>query len=116
MSASHKTGMEPAFTTMLGLCVKVGYEMNMYIENISMTLVLHVQYMYMYLYTFFATEKGIIPDNCKHGEIRLVGSTQEYEGNVEVCINGVWSFICDIGWSTNDAKVACTQAGYPGPG
>ena len=67
-------------------------------------------------YTLFITEKGIIPDNCEHGAIRLVGGSNEYEGNVKVCINGVWSVICDSGWSTNDAWVACNQAGYPWPG
>ena len=66
--------------------------------------------------TLFITENGTIPDNCEHGAIKLVGGTKEYEGNVEICINGVWSVICDSGWSTNDARVACAQAGYPGPG
>ena len=61
-------------------------------------------------------EKGTVPDNCNHGEIRLVGGIHDYEGNVEICINGIWSTICDSGWSSNDARVACAQAGYPGGG
>ena len=68
------------------------------------------------MYTLCIIENGIIPDNCEHGAIRLVGDTKEYEGNVEVCINGVWSVICDSGWSNADALVACSQAGYPSPG
>ena len=68
------------------------------------------------LYTLFIPGNEIVPDNCKHGGIRLVSSGNKYSGNVEVCINGVWSLICDSGWSSNDAKVACAQAGYPGPG
>ena len=72
--------------------------------------------MCVYIVHLFTTEAGTIPDKCEHGEIRLVGGTEEYEGNVEVCINSVWSTICDSGWSTNDARVACTQAGYPGLG
>ena len=64
----------------------------------------------------FPIENGTVSDNCNHGEIRLVGGTHSYEGNVEICINGIWSAICDSGWSTNDAIVACVQAGYPGGG
>ena len=66
--------------------------------------------------TLFITENGSIPDTCEHGTVRFVGGTKEYEGNVEVCINGVWSVICDSGWSNTDTLVACSQAGYPGPG
>ena len=62
------------------------------------------------------TENGTIPDNCEHGEVRLVGGYEDYEGNVEVCVSGVWSTICDSGWSTNDALVACAQVGYAEPG
>ena len=61
-------------------------------------------------------EKGTVPDDCNHGEVRLVGGTYDYEGNVEICINGIWSTICDSGWGTSDAVVACTQAGFPGGG
>ena len=70
----------------------------------------------IHVYTLFITENGTFPNNCERGAIRLVGSTKEYEGNVEVCINGAWSVICDSGWGNTDALVACTQAGYPGPG
>ena len=70
----------------------------------------------IFVYTLCITENGIIPDNCEHGAIRFVGGTKEYEGNVEVCINGVWSVICDSGWDNIDALVACSQGGYPGPG
>ena len=51
-----------------------------------------------------------------NGEIQLVKGSTDYEGNIKICVNGVWSFICDSGWSTNDARVACTQAGFPGAG
>ena len=71
---------------------------------------------YIFVYPLFIIGNGIIPNNCEHGAIRFVGGTKDYEGNVEVCINGVWSVICDIGWSNTDAVVACSQAGYPGPG
>ena len=73
----------------------------------------------LYLLLFFVwTLIGIdtVSDNCTHGAVRLVGGTNPYEGNVEVCINGIWSTVCDSGWSTYDARVACGDAGYPGAG
>ena len=51
-------------------------------------------------------------DNCTHGEVNLVGGSYEYEGNVQVCINGSWSYICQNGWDVNDSLVACSQFGY----
>ena len=61
-------------------------------------------------------DNGTASDGCMHGEIQLVGGSTDYEGNIKICVNGVWSFICDSGWSDNDARVACAQAGFPGAG
>ena len=75
--------------------------------------------LYPYLLSFLAWTLiaiDTVPDNCTHGAVRLVGGSNQYEGNVEVCINGIWSTICDSGWSSSDAKVACGDAGYPGAG
>ena len=63
-----------------------------------------------------STVPSTIPSNCTHGDIRLVGGSTDYEGNVEVCVSGVWGTICDSSWSSSDAQVACAQAGYLGQG
>ena len=46
---------------------------------------------------------------CNHGDARLVGGYTEYEGRVEVCINGYWGHICYNGWDTTGARVVCKQ-------
>ena len=64
----------------------------------------------------FSAAPTTVSSNCTHGDIKLLGGTTEYEGSIEVCVNGIWGTICDRSWSSNDALVACTQAGYPGQG
>ena len=49
---------------------------------------------------------------CEYGELRLVDGTTDLEGRVELCINETWGTVCDGGWSTFDAIVACRQLGY----
>lgn len=36
----------------------------------------------------------------------------EKEGEIEMCVNGVWGSICPDGWDDTDAYVICKQLGY----
>jgi hypothetical protein len=44
--------------------------------------------------------------------IRLVDGVNQYEGRVEVSVDGVWGSVCDDGFDVRDAAVACRQLGY----
>jgi G protein-coupled receptor 112 len=58
----------------------------------------------------------VAPDNCIEGSIRLVGGTTERQGIVEICVNGVYLYICDGGdvnqWSYINASMVCSQLGF----
>ena len=49
---------------------------------------------------------------CTQGAIRLQGGTAD-EGRVEICNNNVWGTVCDDGWGSTNARVACQQLGLP---
>ena len=51
-----------------------------------------------------------------HGTVSLIGGLIPEEGTVEVCMNGVWSSVCQWNWDYKDAFVVCRQLGYPATG
>lgn len=53
---------------------------------------------------------------CTSGDIRLVEGSTELEGRVEICLNNMWSTVCDDGWENVDAGIVCRQLGYSATG
>ena len=52
------------------------------------------------------------PVDCEEGAVRISDGLIENEGRLEVCVNGVWSSVCDAGWDKTDAHVVCQQLGF----
>lgn len=50
--------------------------------------------------------------DCEDGDIRLEGSSNAYEGRVELCINHAWGTLCDDGWDSTDGDIVCEQLGF----
>ena len=55
-------------------------------------------------------------NNCIDGQARLVNGSIAQTGRVEVCVDGVWGSVCDVGWTKSDAFVVCKQLGYVNSG
>ena len=61
--------------------------------------------------------------SCPQFDLRLSNDTtytiegfyQVTEGNVETCINGTYSSICDVGWDDVEAQLICNALDFPEP-
>ena len=72
----------------------------------------------LYIYLYFAGQM------CNDTDIRLIGSSSEHEGLVEICYGGIWGTVCGrwpnaltLAWNTyitqREASVICRQLGFP---
>ena len=54
----------------------------------------------------------LLPTACSDGDLRLVNSTSDGEGRVELCVNNTYGSICADFWDEVDAQVVCGQLGF----
>ena len=56
----------------------------------------------------------MIIDDCRVGDLRLVGGETEMEGRVEVCGDnyGRWGTVCNKQWTAAHTKVVCRNLGF----
>lgn len=45
-------------------------------------------------------------------EIRLSGSSNDWEGKIEMRHQGEWGYLCDDGFNIKAAHVVCNQLGF----
>ena len=55
----------------------------------------------------------IVDENLRSGDIRLVGGQHNWEGRVEVFLNGTWGTISSTNWGTTETKVVCRLLKLP---
>ena len=44
--------------------------------------------------------------------LRLSDGVYDYEGRLEIYHNRAWRYICNHGWTTQNAEVVCRQLGH----
>ena len=66
----------------------------------------------MYNNACFITDSTRIWDSPTSGQIRLTGGNFSNQGLLEIYCNGEWGTVCDDGFSSTEALVACRQLGY----
>ena len=49
------------------------------------------------------------PDGCTNGDVRLTGGQSDREGDVQVCRDGKWGYVCSDTWNDVNAKTVCKQ-------
>ena len=51
---------------------------------------------------------------CNNTDVRLIDGQTIFDGQVEICLNGLWVPVCDDMWTNRDAEVVCRQLGHNG--
>ena len=56
-------------------------------------------------------------NECISGEVRLANSSNNIEGRVEICTDGMWVSVCDNYWGRVETRLFCKQLlGHPEKG
>lgn len=61
---------------------------------------------------YFVFFSATLSSSCKDGSVRLINGTSSNDGQIEVCVNGIWGGVCDDNWSQVEANLVCNQLGH----
>ena len=57
---------------------------------------------------------GVVNSSCTRDDLRLTDGSNQYEGRVEYCVNGMWGSVCDTNWNNYNAYTVCRELGFQG--
>ena len=64
-----------------------------------------------------STNQSNNPNQCISGDVRLANSSNNIEGRVEICTEGMWVSVCDRNWRRFETRLFCKQLlGHPAKG
>ena len=89
--------------------------MMMQLSYVNVIIVAYLEdYKYNILLYFFSVNvvSSVVVAECSTGSVRLVNGADKYEGQAQVCVNGVWGTICDNGWDKSDSNAFCGELGF----
>ena len=49
---------------------------------------------------------------CSNNDIRLTGGSKNNTGTVEICINQLWSTVCEQYFDREDSSTVCAALGF----
>lgn len=52
---------------------------------------------------------AVIGDGCTNGDLRLQGGSTVDEGELQVCRDGIWGYVCDNSAKHENAQTFCRQ-------
>ena len=88
------------------------HQMTVIILKTLVLAVFHQVYTVTVVYNSNYCQCITISTECFDGEIKLIGGQTEREGTIQICLRGAWGTVCDIGWTSANAMVACRQLGF----
>ena len=56
-----------------------------------------------------STNQSNNSNRCISGEFRLANSSNNIEGRVEICTEGIWVSVCDRNWRRFETRLFCEQ-------
>ena len=54
----------------------------------------------------------LLVEICQDGDMRLVNGSGQFNGRLELCLNGAWGTVCNRQFNGPDAVVVCRSLGY----